>query len=29
MSNGTTPILQARGLTKRFGRVTALDQARP
>jgi fructose transport system ATP-binding protein len=27
MSNGTTPILQARGLTKRFGRVTALDQA--
>ena len=27
MTNGTTPILQARGLTKRFGRVTALDQA--
>jgi fructose transport system ATP-binding protein len=27
MSNGATPILQARGLTKRFGRVTALDQA--
>jgi fructose transport system ATP-binding protein len=27
MSNGMTPILQARGLTKRFGRVTALDQA--
>ena len=27
MSNGTTPILQARGLSKRFGRVTALDQA--
>jgi fructose transport system ATP-binding protein len=27
MSNGTTPILQARDLTKRFGRVTALDQA--
>jgi fructose transport system ATP-binding protein len=26
MSNGT-PILQARGLSKRFGRVTALDQA--
>ena len=26
MTNGT-PILQARGLTKRFGRVTALDQA--
>jgi fructose transport system ATP-binding protein len=27
MTNGTTPILQARGLVKRFGRVTALDQA--
>jgi fructose transport system ATP-binding protein len=27
MSNGMTPILQARGLTKRFGRVTALDNA--
>ena len=27
MSNGMTPILQARGLSKRFGRVTALDQA--
>jgi fructose transport system ATP-binding protein len=26
MTNGT-PVLQARGLTKRFGRVTALDQA--
>jgi fructose transport system ATP-binding protein len=27
MSNGTTPILQARGLVKRYGRVTALDHA--
>ena len=27
MSNGTQPILQARGLVKRFGRVTALDHA--
>jgi fructose transport system ATP-binding protein len=23
----TTPILQARGLVKRYGRVTALDHA--